>query len=157
MNIQGSFDCSPSSASLFHWQDQETCRCPSLKYSDQHKHCDLQDGREGVEAVYETTDEFHEAWVKKSREVIMNAAWRKQKLGKRVSLCPQKAVLNSVPVLDLLEISCLPAKEVMQVLAACYSFSLSCCVRKAKHLQFIAALWQGYIKHLLCLFLHSMD
>jgi hypothetical protein len=42
-------------------------------------------GKEGVMAAYEETDEFHEAWKMKARDVLARAEWRKRKMTKRVS------------------------------------------------------------------------
>lgn len=44
----------------------------------------LQSGREGIEAEWEKSDEFHERWLKKARDVLARTEWRKRKLGKRV-------------------------------------------------------------------------
>lgn len=38
-----------------------------------------------MEAEYEATDAFREAWKLRTRDVIGKAAWRRQKLNKRVS------------------------------------------------------------------------
>jgi len=45
-----------------------------------------EDGRAGVEAVYESTPEFHNLWKTKSRDMLARAEWRRRKLTKRV--CP---------------------------------------------------------------------
>lgn len=42
------------------------------------------DGRSGVEAEWEGSEEFHHMWREKSREVLAKAAWRKRKLSKRM-------------------------------------------------------------------------
>jgi hypothetical protein len=44
----------------------------------------LQAGREGVEAEWEKTDEFHEKWRLEARKVLASQEWRKRKLTKRV-------------------------------------------------------------------------
>ena len=45
----------------------------------------LHDGdREKAHAVREKTDEFHEAWKNKSRDLLARAEWRRRKLGKRL-------------------------------------------------------------------------
>lgn len=41
-------------------------------------------GREGIEAEWEKSDEFHERWLKKARDVLARTEWRKRKLGKRL-------------------------------------------------------------------------
>ena len=41
-------------------------------------------GKEGVEAAYEQSAEFHEKWKVKSREMLARAEWRRRKLTKRV-------------------------------------------------------------------------
>ena len=43
-------------------------------------------GRQGVEAAWEQTDEFHEKWRVKSREFLARTEWSKRKTIKRVSL-----------------------------------------------------------------------
>ena len=43
-------------------------------------------GRQGVEAAWEQTDEFHEKWKVKSREFLARTEWSKRKTIKRVSL-----------------------------------------------------------------------
>ncbi len=43
-----------------------------------------QGGREGVEAEWESTEEFHELWKMKSRDMLARAEWRRRKLTKRV-------------------------------------------------------------------------
>lgn len=43
------------------------------------------EGREGVEAAWEQSDEFHERWKMKAREVLANTAWRKKKITKRIA------------------------------------------------------------------------
>lgn len=42
-------------------------------------------GKEGVQAAYETTDEFHEKWKLKSRDVLAKTEWRKRKFSKRIA------------------------------------------------------------------------
>lgn len=42
-------------------------------------------GKEGVVASWEASDEFHEAWKTKARDVLAKAEWRKRKMTKRVS------------------------------------------------------------------------
>lgn len=42
-------------------------------------------GREGVEAAWEQTDEFHEKWRIKSREFLAQTEWKRRKTVKRVS------------------------------------------------------------------------
>ena len=46
----------------------------------------LQEGKEGVEAAYEKTSQFHEAWKVKARDMIAQNEWRKRKLTKRVCI-----------------------------------------------------------------------
>ena len=41
-------------------------------------------GKSGVEAGWEQTEEFHEAWKVKARDVLAKAEWRRRKLTKRV-------------------------------------------------------------------------
>ncbi|CAL8461725.1 g1256 [Coccomyxa elongata] len=41
-------------------------------------------GREGVEAEWESTEEFHELWKMKSRDMLARAEWRRRKLTKRL-------------------------------------------------------------------------
>lgn len=43
-----------------------------------------QKGKEGVREQYEQTDEFHDRWRLKARDMIGRSAWRRQKLAKRV-------------------------------------------------------------------------
>ncbi|GFR40029.1 hypothetical protein Agub_g565 [Astrephomene gubernaculifera] len=43
-----------------------------------------EEGREGIEAEWEKTDEFHERWKMKARDVLARSEWRKRKLNKRV-------------------------------------------------------------------------
>lgn len=45
----------------------------------------LQKGKEGVREQYETTDEFHEKWRMKARDMLAKSEWRRRKLTKRVS------------------------------------------------------------------------
>jgi hypothetical protein len=40
-------------------------------------------GREGVEAAWEETDDFHEKWKMKSRDVLARSEFRRRKLNKR--------------------------------------------------------------------------
>lgn len=47
-----------------------------------------QEGREGVEAEWERSDAFHEAWKLKARDMLARAEWRRRKLTKRVRACP---------------------------------------------------------------------
>ena len=51
----------------------------------------VQEGRQGVEADYETTDEFREAWKLKARDVLAKAEFRRRKLTKRVHTSALKA------------------------------------------------------------------
>lgn len=44
----------------------------------------LQEGRAGVEAEYELTEEFNYLWKMKAREILAKTEWRKRKLAKRV-------------------------------------------------------------------------
>lgn len=46
----------------------------------------LQAGREGVEAEWEKSDEFHEKWKVKARDLLAKMEWRKRKLTKRVGV-----------------------------------------------------------------------
>lgn len=41
-------------------------------------------GKEGVQATYERSPEFHEAWKEKSHLVLARSEWRRRKLTKRV-------------------------------------------------------------------------
>lgn len=41
-------------------------------------------GREGIEEEYEQSDEFHERWRVKARELLTNTEWRRRKLVKRI-------------------------------------------------------------------------
>jgi DnaJ homolog subfamily C member 8 len=41
------------------------------------------DGRQGVEREWESTDEFHEKWKIKSRDVLAKSEFRRRKLSKR--------------------------------------------------------------------------
>lgn len=43
-----------------------------------------EEGRAGVEAAWESSDEFHALWQAKSRDVLAKSEWRKRKLTKRV-------------------------------------------------------------------------
>ncbi|KAG2484006.1 hypothetical protein HYH03_017173 [Edaphochlamys debaryana] len=43
-----------------------------------------EEGREGLEAEYEKSEEFHERWKMKARDVLARSEWRKRKLGKRL-------------------------------------------------------------------------
>ncbi len=43
-----------------------------------------QGGREGFEAEWEKTDEFHETWKLKARDMLARAEFRRRKLTKRV-------------------------------------------------------------------------
>lgn len=43
-----------------------------------------EDGRAGVEAAWEGTDEFHHLWKLKSRDVLAKSEWRRRKLTKRI-------------------------------------------------------------------------
>ncbi|GIL85979.1 hypothetical protein Vretifemale_14255 [Volvox reticuliferus] len=43
-----------------------------------------EDGRDGIEAEWEKTDEFHERWKMKARDVLARSEWRKRKLGNRL-------------------------------------------------------------------------
>lgn len=43
-----------------------------------------EEGRQGVEAEWEKSDEFHEKWKLKAREMLAQAEWRKRKLSKRM-------------------------------------------------------------------------
>ncbi|MEW5313506.1 MAG: hypothetical protein WDW38_005069 [Sanguina aurantia] len=43
-----------------------------------------EEGRAGLEAEWEKTDDFHEKWKLKARETLAQSEWRKRKLGKRV-------------------------------------------------------------------------
>lgn len=42
------------------------------------------DGKEGVEAQWEKTPEFHEAWKAKARDLLAKAEWRRRKLTARL-------------------------------------------------------------------------
>lgn len=41
-------------------------------------------GKEGVREQYETTDEFHEKWRMKARDMLAKSEWRRRKLTKRL-------------------------------------------------------------------------
>lgn len=43
-----------------------------------------EEGRDGIEAEWEKTEEFHERWKEKARDVLARMEWRKRKLGKRL-------------------------------------------------------------------------
>ncbi|KAI3428741.1 hypothetical protein D9Q98_007564 [Chlorella vulgaris] len=43
-----------------------------------------EDGKQGVAAAFEQTDEFHEQWRIKARDVLARAEWRRRKLTKRI-------------------------------------------------------------------------
>jgi hypothetical protein len=43
-----------------------------------------EEGRQGVEAAWEQTDEFHEKWRVKSREFLAQTEWKRRKTVKRV-------------------------------------------------------------------------
>ncbi|GLI71078.1 hypothetical protein VaNZ11_015996 [Volvox africanus] len=43
-----------------------------------------EEGRDGIEAEWEKTDEFHERWKMKARDVLARSEWRKRKLGNRL-------------------------------------------------------------------------
>lgn len=45
----------------------------------------LQKGKEGVREQYEQTDDFHEKWKIKARDMLAKSEWRRRKLVKRVS------------------------------------------------------------------------
>jgi hypothetical protein len=47
-------------------------------------HGAAQEGREGVEAEWERSDAYHEAWKLKARDMLARAEWRRRKLTKRV-------------------------------------------------------------------------
>lgn len=57
---------------------------PLLRPCSDVPSCAAQEGRDGIEAEWEKTDEFHEKWRLKAREFLANVEWRKRKLGKRV-------------------------------------------------------------------------
>lgn len=42
------------------------------------------DGAEGVEAAWEKTPEFHEAWKGQARDLLAKAEWRRRKLTARL-------------------------------------------------------------------------
>lgn len=50
-----------------------------------------EDGRTGVEAAYQQTDEFHERWKMKARDVMARTEWRKRKLTKRIAADTERA------------------------------------------------------------------
>jgi DnaJ family protein C protein 8 len=50
----------------------------------QQLHGLFQGGREGVEAEWEHTDEFHQLWKVKATDMLGRSAWRRKKLTKRV-------------------------------------------------------------------------
>jgi hypothetical protein len=52
----------------------------------------LQKGKEGVRGQYETTEEFHEKWKMKARDMLAKSEWRRRKLTKRVSQQQQRHV-----------------------------------------------------------------
>lgn len=41
-------------------------------------------GKEGVEAAWESTEEFHNAWKIKARDFLARAEWRRRKMAKRI-------------------------------------------------------------------------
>lgn len=41
-------------------------------------------GKEGVQEQYEQTDDFHEKWKMKARDLLAKSEWRRRKLGKRL-------------------------------------------------------------------------
>ncbi|GIL61772.1 hypothetical protein Vafri_16156 [Volvox africanus] len=43
-----------------------------------------EEGRDGIEAEWEKTEEFHERWKMKARDVLARSEWRKRKLGNRL-------------------------------------------------------------------------
>ncbi|PNH12881.1 J domain-containing protein spf31 [Tetrabaena socialis] len=43
-----------------------------------------EEGRDGIEAEWEKTEEFHERWKMKARDVLARSEWRKRKLTKRI-------------------------------------------------------------------------
>ncbi|KXZ44045.1 hypothetical protein GPECTOR_75g769 [Gonium pectorale] len=43
-----------------------------------------EEGRDGIEAEWEKSDEFHEKWKMKARDVLARSEWRKRKLNKRL-------------------------------------------------------------------------
>ncbi|EFJ52445.1 molecular chaperone [Volvox carteri f. nagariensis] len=43
-----------------------------------------EEGRDGIEAEWEKSEEFHERWKMKARDVLARSEWRKRKLGKRL-------------------------------------------------------------------------
>ena len=51
-----------------------------------------QDGKEGVEAEYEQSPEFHELWKLKARDFLARTEWRKRKLVKRVRVSTDEGV-----------------------------------------------------------------
>jgi hypothetical protein len=44
----------------------------------------VQKGKEGVREQYEQTDDFHEKWKMKARDMLAKSEWRRRKLTKRV-------------------------------------------------------------------------
>jgi len=58
-------------------------------------HDAAQEGREGVEAEWERSDGYHEAWKLKARDMLARAEWRRRKLTKRVRPAPQRALGSS--------------------------------------------------------------
>ncbi|PSC75268.1 J domain-containing spf31 [Micractinium conductrix] len=44
-----------------------------------------EEGKQGVEAAFEQTPEFHEAWKLKARDVLARSEWRKRKLTQRIT------------------------------------------------------------------------
>lgn len=63
----------------------------------------LQEGRQGVEAEWEATEDFHRAWMLKARDILAKAEWRRRKLNKRVCharSCPPASVIMRSPALS---------------------------------------------------------
>ncbi len=58
----------------------------NIKVVDYRFSGELQKGREGIEEAWEKSDEFHELWKLKARDILGRNAYRNMKLTKRVRL-----------------------------------------------------------------------
>lgn len=76
---------------------RDACRCAdevrkdrkkAVKNDSVHRLASIvhTDGREGVEAAWEKTPEFHEAWKAKARDMLARAEFRRQKLTARLKV-----------------------------------------------------------------------
>lgn len=64
---------------------QQSLHC-TMQHMEQTAVCCfvLQKGKEGVQEQYEQTDDFHEKWKMKARDLLAKSEWRRRKLVKRV-------------------------------------------------------------------------